>query len=551
MTYTLLQKEVPALDNMGYALLAMDKIRKEFADDKTKERLQQEAKEIGEAAIEMAVDLYRKTRDRKYLNLVLEIAEQTKSRTLADQIQKNKQQLAAGKQDTTLRKRLNLERAIVYNERMLMTAKKDGGYQKKIDALKFDLSLLNKGEEKSAAGSLLSATSILKALPGNLHVLEFFFGTHAVFAIDIKNRQVGKISRIGSADSLRQQVSTLVNTYFQNGPEAMINSPKTFYLLSNAIYTSLFGTSTFGKNEHLCIVPDDVLGYLSFDGLITHKTYDPNLAAWPFLIKKVTTTYAFSLHTLLKNTSTHLKNNHFSGLFITHQNNSNTPIIAVKKEAESIKQLIKGTYKYDDEVNTESFFSAFESSSILHISTHAYLSGPNKEPTLDFGKEKLFLFELLARKNKPNLIVLSACRTGDGLLARAEGIISLSRGFSSIGTPATIAGLWNVNDEAISQITANLYGHLIEGKHSGEALHLAKLDWLNRTQASGALYLPYYWDSLILMGADEPADLQKAGDKKWIPGLVLGFGLLVMLYLIWRTKRRMLFPKPAKPLLSA
>jgi CHAT domain-containing protein len=171
---------------------------------------------------------------------------------------------------------------------------------------------------------------------------------------------------------------------------------------------------------------------------------------------------------------------------------------------------VKGSYIYDADVNTASFFKAFENSAILHIGTHAYLSGPNSEPTLDLGKDKLYLFELLTKRQKPGLVVLSACRTGDGLLAKSEGIISLARGFSAVGTPATIAGLWNVNDDAASHITAGFYRFLIAGQSSGSALHGAKLEWLRTPQAVDALYLPYYWDSLIMMGTDAPVQLTPA-----------------------------------------
>ncbi|MES2274959.1 MAG: CHAT domain-containing tetratricopeptide repeat protein [Bacteroidota bacterium] len=538
LTYQQLKQDEPTLENMRYALLATDKIRKEFADNKTKQRLQQEGKELAEEAIGVAYSLYHKTGNSKYLNLILEITEQTKARTLADQIQKTNQQLISGKKDTSLRKKLDMERAIAYNQRMLMTEKDGIIYQKKIDALKFDLSLLDKKYREQSASSVLSAQAILSALPDGLHVLEFFFGAHSVFVIDVKHKSVVNVSRIDSAEQLRQQLTRFINTYYRNGPDAMLNAPKAFYQASNTIYSALFKNTVLQKDERLCIVPDDVLGYLSFDGLITGGKYSPATSQWPFLIRNVTTTYAFSLNTLIKNKGNNQARTSFSGLFITHNKANDKPIIAVKKESEAIKGLVKGDYVYDNEVNTKSFFNAFENASVLHISTHAYLSGANKEPTLDFGREQLFLFELLSRQHQPNLVVLSACRTGDGLLAKGEGIISLSRGFSAIGTPATIAGLWNVNDDAIAQITADIYKGLVAGESSGTALHKAKLNWLSANQTSDAMYLPYYWDSLILMGADTPVHLQAAPSPLWLYTFISELGLLMLAFAFWKIRKR-------------
>ena len=171
----------------------------------------------------------------------------------------------------------------------------------------------------------------------------------------------------------------------------------------------------------------------------------------------------------------------------------------------------------------------------MHVGTHAYLSGPNSEPTLDLGKDKLYLFELLTKRQKPALVVLSACRTGDGLLAKSEGIISLARGFSAVGTPATIAGLWNVNDDAASQITAGFYRFLIAGQSSGSALHGAKLEWLHTPKTADALYLPYYWDSLILIGTDAPVQLMPNAPRTLLYGIT-ACAIALLIALCWRKR---------------
>ncbi|RZK33987.1 MAG: CHAT domain-containing protein, partial [Pedobacter sp.] len=308
-----------------------------------------------------------------------------------------------------------------------------------------------------------------------------------------------------------------------------------FYLASNQIYKTILNGIELKKNESVIIVPDDVLGFISFDGLITDNNYKPNIASWPFLIKNNSLTYAFSLKTLIAH-ETKSSSKNFTGLFIAHQKNGLKPLQAVKDEAEAIKKIIKGDFLFDEKVNTASINKAFEDSQILHIGTHAYLSGKNLEPTLDLDKEKLFLFELSAKKQAPSLVVLSACRTADGLLANGEGIISLSRGFNAIGTSATIAGLWNVNDVAASVIIGDFYKHLVNHKSSGRALHEAKIDWLNQAQNNNAFYLPYYWDNLIYMGTDQQIELASA--TNWPLMLGIGVGLILVIGLFFCLRRR-------------
>lgn len=66
----------------------------------------------------------------------------------------------------------------------------------------------------------------------------------------------------------------------------------------------------------------------------------------------------------------------------------------------------------------------------------------------------VFLFELYGKLFQPQLVVLSACRTGHGMLAKGEGIISLARGFTAAGAGGIVAGMWDMNDET----TASLMG---------------------------------------------------------------------------------------------
>jgi CHAT domain-containing protein len=535
--YLLLKKPTAAFQHIKLALLSADKIRNEFADDETKERLQADLKIIAERGIEISFNLYQQTKDKSLLTGILDLAEQSKARTLLDQINRNQQLNAVNKKDSLLIKKQALERAIIYNEKQALETKQDDN-AKNIASLKYDLALINKQIKQKYKqlnfDNEVKVSTVLSALP-NKRILEYFVGKNTIYLIDIKDRKIEDVVKIEDASSIKLALKTYSDTYFQHGPSAMLNAPKEFFLASNKIYQSVLKGINLIKNEQVIIVPDEVLGYISFDGLITTNQYTPNISSWPFLIKNNTITYAFSLKTLTANKA-EVNPKDFAGLFITHQKNNNKPLKAVQDEANGIKKLIRGKFLFNDEVNAKTFISSFEESRILHIGTHAYLSGKSQEPTLDFGKEKIFLFELAAKKSAPSLVVLSACRTADGLLANGEGIISLSRGFNAIGTPATIAGLWNVNDVAASVITGNFYKHLVAHKSNGEALHSAKLDWLNSNQTTDALYLPYYWDSLIYMGTDQQIDIQPVINwGLWI-GTGVGICLCLALVALWRKR---------------
>jgi CHAT domain-containing protein len=505
-----LKQSEKALTNINLSLLSADKIRNEFAADRTKERLQGYLKQIAEQGIEISYHLYEQTKDEKYLQQILALAEQSKSRTLLDQMQRNQQSASKNiKGDSLFLRKQNLERNISYLEKQAIE-EPNRNPTKNIEGLKYDLALVNKALSKKYQYLNVDdyQTNIqLDKLP-NHRFIEYFIGEKDMYIINIHQNKIENVIKLPNAKGIKLELQKFLQTYFHNGANAMLNNPQAFFQASHRIYQLILEPIKLKSNEQLTIIPDGVLGYLSFDGLITRNNYTENISKWPFLIKDIATDYAFSIQTLQTEKKVNTSKS-FTGLFVTHSEGNKTELKAITTEADLIKKYVAGDFLFDKAVNPQSFEQLFTKSRVMHIGTHAYLTGINNEPTLDFGKEKMYLFELSAKQSAPSLVVLSACQTADGILANGEGIISLSRGFNAIGTAATIASLWNVNDEAAAQIMASFYQSLEKTKDASEALREAKLNWLNSPKISNAVLLPYYWDSLIYMGKSQKIDINR------------------------------------------
>ena len=543
LAYLMLNRNEDALKNIQYALRSADKIRFELADVKTKQRFQAETKQMVEKAIAIAFSLLEKTSQYQYAEIILDIAEQSKARTLLDDIKRHQQQLTLQNKDTLFLHKQNLERAIAYNEKEFFQ-NPDASIRKNNDALKFKLEYTEKKlREKypltgaTATDHQVGSSVLLAQQPKDLHLLEFFFGTKDVYLLEIRNKRIKYIKRIVDAHKLRKTITDFVDVFYHNGPMTMMNQPEAFFKTSNTIYKSLFEGIHFKQNEKTILIPDEVLGYLSFDGLITSEKYKPSISNWPYLIGKASISYAFSIQTLGSLLVKPDQNKqHFAGLFVTKQQKNKQTIPAVAKEAESIATIVSGDFMVDDDATLNNFFDAFDKASVLHISTHAYLSGAQQEPTLSFGDKEVFLFELSANRHAPDLVVLSACRTADGIMASGEGIISLSRGFAALGTQGSIAGLWNVNDEAAAVLTSAIYQQLLNGETPAAALHKAKLNWLSAKHNGESDYLPYYWDALVYIGRDQKIDLKPAPIVK--PVLLYGItGVIILLTILWRLRK--------------
>lgn len=95
------------------------------------------------------------------------------------------------------------------------------------------------------------------------------------------------------------------------------------------------------------------------------------------------------------------------------------------------------------------------------------------------------------------LVVLSACQTGRGQLLSGEGIVGLSRAFLHAGAQSVVVSLWSVSDISTGQLMKNFYQHLAGNVGDVSALRLAKLEMLRSNTDSRH---PFYWASFISVG---------------------------------------------------
>jgi CHAT domain-containing protein/tetratricopeptide (TPR) repeat protein len=96
-----------------------------------------------------------------------------------------------------------------------------------------------------------------------------------------------------------------------------------------------------------------------------------------------------------------------------------------------------------------------------------------------------------------DLVVLSACSTAVGKQVVGEGLISLVRGFMYAGARRVVASLWEVDDEATSELMARFYRGMFEKKLTPPAaLRAAQIDLMTTTRWKA----PFYWAGFVLQG---------------------------------------------------
>ena len=103
--------------------------------------------------------------------------------------------------------------------------------------------------------------------------------------------------------------------------------------------------------------------------------------------------------------------------------------------------------------------------------------------------------EIYGLSMNAELVVLSACQTGNGFLAGSEGLLAVARPFFFAGARSVIASQWTLNDQTSVVFMGEFYKGLIGGRSATEALRDAKKKMIGSKWAH-----PFYWATFRLQG---------------------------------------------------
>lgn len=143
---------------------------------------------------------------------------------------------------------------------------------------------------------------------------------------------------------------------------------------------------------------------------------------------------------------------------------------------------------------------------IVHFATHGLVNDdPNRSGLVlsRFNEQGLpqdgflRLEDVYRMRLSADLVVLSGCATALGPESRGEGLIGLTRGFMSAGSPRVLVSLWSVKDHATSELMIRFYrALLVERRSPADALRNAQIS----LRDNKAWRSPYYWAGFTLQG---------------------------------------------------
>jgi CHAT domain-containing protein/tetratricopeptide (TPR) repeat protein len=260
------------------------------------------------------------------------------------------------------------------------------------------------------------------------------------------------------------------------------------------------------KDKSLVIVPSGSLCFLPFELLVEEDG--------KYLVEKHRIRYAPSLTGL-----------YFINLWKQKRANPEVPLFAVgdpvyglafqrlEHSGYEVAEIAKKLGAKDEfvltrdkaskaEVKKASDANAMAKARYVHFATHGILGlDRGKQPALvlnqtgkDVEESFLQMDEITGLKLNADLVVLSACKSGQGRLHRGEGVTGLARAFLYAGSKGVVCSLWSVDDQETSNLMVDFYQQLQKGQSAPEALRAAQLAMIRAGKA------PLYWAPFIVIG---------------------------------------------------
>lgn len=212
-----------------------------------------------------------------------------------------------------------------------------------------------------------------------------------------------------------------------------------------------------------------------------------------------------------------------------------------KEEARAIQQLYGAAADLfaSQQLDRAAFVDQVKAYNVLHLAMHAvadraypdesFLLFPGKTGSLEY----LTALDLLSVGVDADLLVLSACYTGEGPWRPGDGVMSLAYALRQAGAEAVLSNYWATADEFSKDLMLTFHQRIKAGESLDVALQAAQQDFLEQARLPQVAH-PFYWAGFHLQGSTSPLDINASSWRWWYWLMVIG--AVVLLY--WIASRR-------------
>jgi CHAT domain-containing protein/Tfp pilus assembly protein PilF len=288
----------------------------------------------------------------------------------------------------------------------------------------------------------------------------------------------------------------------------MSNRHPSFRSESRALYDLLIkpAEKDLAGTTQWCIIPDDMLWKVPFQALES-----PGVR---YLIEGVSISYAPSIAFLLESSRRPMKSS--GGLLALGDPRQNAgdwqsqlyePLPEAALEVRTVASRFgrANSVVLVGSLASEAAFKAKAGNSrVIHLATHGVLDSSN--PLYSFlvladgdGEDGMLeTREVLEMDLRADLVVLSACDSGQGLIGGGEGVIGITWAFLAAGARAAVVSQWAVKSGTSSRQMISFYNQLKPSISRSESLRQSALEMLRGSQFNH----PFYWACFVVIGND-------------------------------------------------
>lgn len=513
-------------------------IEKSYDTDDARLLLNRNSKMVYDGAFAVSMRLYKLHADEAFLEQAFLIAEKSKASVISQKLKEHQFKQSKGIAPSLLQKERQLKYLIArLNIRIDQgnEAQATVRYMKEKMELEIELAKLQQEIEQNSSYYKLKyeeqypdTRQIRAAIDANQALISLYSGAGSLYAFVIGSNSFQYVE-IDSFQLVKQLAGKWTNALQHAVPGRRFSETATGQQLFSRLVKPLIALT--GERNEWIIIPDDVLHFLPFESL-PESNGEPLLAS-------TTISYHFSSQFVVQPLTKQETRRSYQVLSFAPFNNTGMVMpgnIALPELPSSLNEIagLPGQAFTDTAATKTNFLQKFNQYPILHFVSHAVADTNNSGQSFlafypqqkNIEENRLYVEELYGlNMDSTELVILSACETGNGQLVNGEGVMSLSRGFAYAGCASIINSLWKADDKASSMILQQFHYYLQKGYSRSRSLQLAKLDYIN----SDALHRsPEYWANLVLIGNTEGWQKKSALLLLWL--ILIGIIVAVLPY---------------------
>jgi len=537
----------------NFYLTLSESFRQQFIDPYTLSVLIKDNARVYQRIIGIYNQLYQSAKNEDYVKAAYKFSEYSRTSMLRD-LQGDKIASYAGVPDSLLCKETSIKKQISDYGNQILETPDDSGLKQELFKLKEQLNEHIEITRQSYPryydvkfkSTVPDLQKVQESLESNQSIIEFMRDDSSYYAILITHNK-SELFQIANCDAVNDNLQQWLQS---NAKVDMAENIRTAQLLYSQLWQPLASEI---EGDHITIIPDGELFYLSFESLM--KGSSPK----DFLIHDYEINYALSIAVLISDdVERHAENilaiapgfendlksqyaNNLDSVDLLDENYLNTlrQPWSVKLAQDLKSKFGVNTYVGVD-ANEQNIKSNIHRGKILYFGTHGITDAiePLQSKLIlskDIGEQKedgyLHAYELFSLPLQADLAVLNACESGLGSIQSGEGMISLAYGMHYAGCPSTVMSLWKIDEKISTVITGAFIDNLSEEQSMGAALRQSKLDYLAQAGVQGQH--PFYWSGMVLMGKDQVVDLEHVVHYHWIFLIVIV--LLIAIFIWWKS----------------